>query len=581
MKKEFQLRTKNEDREDSIAFLNVSAKTFYSNQLMFSDYDYDMYFKSALLMAMNDIEGTIKGSFDCDLSLSNANTTMLKTMFPIGCKVLNINTDEDVFKLGDILSLLRNINAHSTISSSNLKHLLKIEIDWGDIEPINKNINLVNDNGNKTVACIVMLIMLFLRKESIEKLCKASFIFSLLACGSFAPDNGETFVNKINKVNLETPIRHKIGNNLLSSIFGEYENKLIDLGKNEYNLTISNGESVFYKLSFLFDGVDKLVVKDDSLTKVYYDSNYSLSIIDKNGFIELSNKMPPFVLIDLLYKLEITVFTKEIYHKLVTNDRYLKLNYPKFYIDKNIDTLIASSSLADLRIVSSSITSSLNSILLRFEKATFKCYGYHISDNNYSRIKDAFDLVGFDNDLKWHAIILRNFAMHNYLLNEHAFLDGFSYKYDIDFIINTLVSMEKHLLNIDKKLFNKFANDVRALFTERLIAVKYKKIVEYTLDVFDGNKRFNPYSQEVINKFLNIKSSIYDILVLNKLFIDQQPKLYILEYIINGQERPLYINNFAYQHELLNNYLNSNGTFITVDVKDKGIIKTIYLEKTN
>ena len=60
----------------------------------------------------------------------------------------------------------------------------------------------------------------------------------------------------------------------------------------------------------------------------------------------------------------------------------------------------------------------------------------------------------------------------------------------------------------DSKIFNKFANDVRFYFTERMISVKYNKVVEYTLDVFNGNKQFDPNGNDVINKFLFVENDI-------------------------------------------------------------------------
>ena len=579
MKEPLKLSYKKENVRDAIRFLNESAASFYDNLIEFEDSDYPMFFRSSLLMAMNDVEGSIKGTFNCELPLGTANIEMLKQMYPTACQVLNIKTSDDVKELGHILSTLRNINAHAKPSSHDFFLFRYLKIEWGNIKPLNQAIYLYKNN-TPTVASIAMLVMLFLREESINKLCKSSYVFSLLSCGSFRLDDGKTFVRQISHVNLEVPIRQQTGSDVISSVVGEHQNIMRKIGVEDQECLIAYNKDKYFDAIFNFDGKEKFTMRQGSLTQVYYKSDFVLAIKDIPGFIELSNLFPPFVFIDLLYRLEFQEFNKVSYSIIKSDiEAYSKLNYPKFYIDKNIDILIAPETVADIRIVSSSLTSALNSIFLSLERSIYDHFSYRKSKTEYSRIKDAFELVGFDGKLKESAIRLRNFAMHRMLLNEYAIIGDKTYQYNIDFIIDTLVSIEKHFKNTNETLFNSFMKDVENFFIKRMVSVKYNKVIEYTLDVFEGNKRYDPNGQDVNNKFLFVEGSVYDITKLNKLFINNDQQTYVLKFVIKGIKRPLFIRNNTDQIQQLRAYLKSIGSFQTIEEEDHGIIKTIYLKK--
>ena len=59
-----------------------------------------------------------------------------------------------------------------------------------------------------------------------------------------------------------------------------------------------------------------LTINSESLSKTYYEKDYVLKITDKEGFIELSNSLPPFVLVDYLKETKVKVFDKKFMKEL-------------------------------------------------------------------------------------------------------------------------------------------------------------------------------------------------------------------------------------------------------------------------
>lgn len=573
------LRYKHEDIKDVIAFLNCSAVNFYSGKLDFEDHNYAMSIKSELLGALNDIEGSIRGQFNCDMFLRgiNTNNKHLSKMFPVGCSVFR------EFDLGKILCGLRNVNAHARLSEKDLAFLGNSFYfkKLSSLKCMSANVKYFTDKQELTMGGLIASIMLFMRAQSIANLCKRYKAFCLIAAGSTSITDGVSFVQNINHVDLEIPIREQQGTDLIMSLFGEYESKAIKNKDNGYVLVFGSNKNPTYMLSvFLDENSGLLKVKKHSLTKVFYEDDYELQIIDLTGFINVANLFPPFVIVDLLYKLGITKFDTKAYELINNNiDRYLKLNYPKFYVDKSVDILLMPPSMSDFRIVSAALTDALIEIFLRFEEETYRIYGFE--EEGYSKIYTAFSLVGFGQELTTNLIVLRNMAMHGYVLNEFEIVNGVAYQYNFEFVINTLSNMLKELKEKNQELLSYVQKDIEERLVQRLIGAKYKKIVEYSVDAFEGHIRFNPEEQSVKNKQLFVESSFFNTDDLNQLYIEYEPTPFITKLIIDGEKETYYIySNNQKQTDTLIHFLKAKGLYYSADKEaQEGVIKTTYWKK--
>ena len=569
------LSYKNEDIKSILTFLNTSAVGFYSGKLSFDDHNYSMSIKSALLAALNDIEGSIMGRFNCDMFLRgiNSNNKILKQMFPTGCGVFS------GMDIGAVLCGLRNVNAHARVSEEDLS-LLNSNFFFRRLDLLPKmtdGIFYLTKNSTLTMAGVIASVMLFLRAQSIEVLCKKSRVFCIVAAGTTTINDGVSFVQNISHVNLELPIREKAGNTLLSALFGEYENRL---SNNDSELTLEFGTSKnpTYQLRVFVDEINQTIdVKKHSLSKVFYETDYELQIPDIDSFIRLSNEFPPFVLVDLLYKLGIKRFDGATAALIDKNmSRYSKLNYPKYYIDKNLDILIMPPTKADFRIISSTLTDALIEIFLRFEEEIYKVYGFE--QEGYSKVSKAFSTIGLSDALARDLLTIRNMSMHGYILDEYEkYYDAIS-QYSLTFIIDTLRKLLTELKELNNDVFAYVQKDIDERLVKRIVGVRYKQIIEYSMDAFVGHIKFNPNDPKVKNKQVFVDSSFFNIEEFNNLYLEKPTPL-IAKYIIEGEKEPYYVyTNNQKQIAALSTYLNTKGRSYSVTEEEKGIIKYVTLK---
>lgn len=569
-------RREERNLRDLVGFLRCPAIDFYSNKLEFDDPDYSMFVKSTLLNAFNDAERTIKGTFNCDLGLREVKYTMFKKMFPVACNVLKIDSADGLKKAGYILSSLRNINAHAVISEENKNLFKTIHCDYFKMKQTVTNVNFYCDGGI-TMGGIVNIALLFLRAESIMHLSKGAKFISLMA-GCNIDETAKSFIADVNHVNLEIPIRKKPGSEVLSSIVGEYSNKIKPLADGDYVITFDGEEDPTFKVQFLFENGDTIVVKKSSVTKVYYQKDYKLVISDKEGFKKLSNKLPPFVFVDLLFKLGINEFNEDAYNAVNAKFEklYSKLNYPKFYIDKTIDILLLPPKMADFRITSYSVTDELMNVFLKLENQIsiqFK----HVSQDAYSHFKDSLIVTGVDKELANAASDLRNAAAHRMVLGETSFVNEKLYTFTLEKTFAVLIDLQKFYQRTNSQLFEVLKKTIREDFVRRLISIRYNAVVEYSLMILDGE--FDSFDQKTRNKFLYVDSSIYTHDQLNSLFLNDKPDCLIAKYVIEGDYYPRYIRNNEEYIQLMDEYLRNNGHYEKHLEKDEGVAKILFYKE--
>lgn len=172
----FKIKAQKSSYEDAIHFLNSDAKSFYSLNHKFIDKDYETFFKSSLLTALVDLDRVIRGTFNCDIFLKNADLGSLKTMFPNAINnIFNIKTDEDIKKLGHLLEILRNINAHALLCDADFEFF---KFDFSSLMEQKKMNSDICYFGNKgiMVAGVIFILLNFVREETIYNLINCDYI---------------------------------------------------------------------------------------------------------------------------------------------------------------------------------------------------------------------------------------------------------------------------------------------------------------------------------------------------------------------------------------------------------------------
>ena len=162
----FKIKAQKSSYEDAIHFLNSDAKSFYSSNHKFIDKDYETFFKSSLLTALVDLDRVIRGTFNCDIFLKNADLGSLKTMFPNAINnIFNIKTDEDIKKLGHLLEILRNINAHTLLCDADFEFF---KFDFSSLmeqKKMNSDICYFGNKGIMVVGVILFFLILLEKKQ--------------------------------------------------------------------------------------------------------------------------------------------------------------------------------------------------------------------------------------------------------------------------------------------------------------------------------------------------------------------------------------------------------------------------------
>ena len=568
-----------EEPTSVIAFLNTPAIDFYSGKLSFEDPNYAMNAKSFLLTAFNYVEGSIYGQFDRDMFLHGINNDTdkrLNEMFPTGCEVFR---GQD---LGALLCKLRDANAHARISDRD-SEILQDKLVFkklNSLKKMNLSVSYLTKDSMITMGGLIASVLLFLRARSVMMLCKRSKIFWYVGSKLSEKEPGELFVKDISHVNLELPIRRSQGDDLRSALFGEYEESLIKQKDGALSLLFGTFRNPSYSLKVNISNDGLIGVKKNSLTKVFYEKEYSLRVSDMRGFIEIANELPPFAIVDLLYKMGVSVFDEETYQSLSDNmSRYSKLNYPKFYVDKNVDVLLMPSTQSDFTVVSSLFVETIAELFLRFEEETYRTYGF--KQEGYSSLKNALSMNGFSQGLIEDLIALRNFSMHGYVMNEFMFCFGRPYKFSFEFVIKSFRGMLLELKDRNSPLLGFVQKDINERFVKRILALKYNSVIDYSLDAFKGHPKYDPTLQSVKNKMLYLKSSTYETRDLNNLYVEYDPPAIITENIVEGEPEPFYLYaNKKYYENALARFLGTKECIYSIDrVDSEGVIETVYWTK--
>ena len=460
--------------KNKISVLNRKAKDFYKNDSSIVPIQEKNRFKSAFLTGIIDFERTIRGVFSSDINLNNVDIRKLKQMFPNAFTNI-FDIDNHLEDTGQILDSIRNINAHAFISKDDEK---VFDYDFSVIKdhPKADNRLVYVDGSDITLAGLSYILLNLLRAESIAVLTKKEPSFNVVADGNLYKGDGIRFVQEVSHVDLEIDIREDKPTNVLDSVLGVYKKDCVfDGDKMHFAIGTINNPIVDINCSQITDKY--IYVNKGTLTKACYKEDFSLAIEDPELFIEISNQLPPFSLVDYCYEAKITIFDKNVYAKLKDDKLLYKLNQPKFYIDKNLKILFLTIFEADYRVVSSVVVDGLNILFISLEEYFYNKYNLNKEDS-YSTLRIALEKLGLSYNVRSRVIALRNMVAHGYTFGDYLYVKGELYELDLLFVKDTLYKLLEGLGKVDKDAFEFVAARVTKLIIKRALDTKYRKIDE-------------------------------------------------------------------------------------------------------
>ena len=490
---------------ESLKTFNIKAKDFYKGDNIFSIEDKNRL-KAALLTGIIDFERAIRGTFGADLSLKDVDINKIQTMFPNACKNI-FKVNGDLTHMGRFIEMLRNANAHAFLSKDD-EGLFDYDFSYLQNAPkMDTRINYVLD-GELTLFGIIYIILNLLRAESIAAMTKKEHAINVVAEGRFFRGDGKRFVNEISGVDLEIEIREDKPSSVVDSNLGSFKDKAV-FDNDSVSIVCGSEVNPTLTIQCSYLSNELVVVKKGTLSKTYYKDDYTLKIENQPLFVELSNKLPPFVLVDYLYLSGITVFDRDVYEKLNNYSLLAKLNKPKYYVDKNIGLLLLDpDKSSDYRLISSVVSDGLISLFLSLEEYLYSKYGF-IEDDSYSTLKEALNKQSAPYKVKTRIVALRNLVAHGYAFGDYSFIyKNQLVEFNLDFVRDSLFKLVKELKETNEDDYRFVAARVNKLILERIMRAKYQKVDEvcfaYLMNGCVGDV------EEIKKKYSLIEHSFFD-----------------------------------------------------------------------
>lgn len=556
--------------EDEIRFLNTKAANVFRDG-KFKNVNV-VNFKKNLLYAMNVIENVFKGTFHSDLFVARTDEQKFEELFPTGFRLFNRN----IGQLAHFLDTVRNCFAHAFLSRKDLT-ILNYYFSTLDKETkFNDDICYTTSDGKLTVAGLIFLIFNFLREQSIQKICKDDIIFGIIACGKDERCDGVRFIHDISHVDLEGhPIRQIKGDDIKTALLGEYLYALND--KNEFALSFGSPNNPIFHVSGLMDG-NTVTIKGDSLTNVLYINDYVIHIEYVDGFIELANQLPELLIIDILKENGYKVFDKECYGKLKNKWGLIsKLNYPKYYEDKNIRTIFIPNEIADYRIMNSLINNAVSTICISLEKEIYK--KYHVKNDDYSIFRHALEMVIKNDDSINQIVALRNFAIHGVPWGEYRTAYQKVYCHSVDFVFKTIKLLLDELQKNDADMFTLTANSVSDKLIKKICGFRYAQANKESITFLNDYENYRS-NDAMAKALLYVNHSMFDTNVLDDINSLCGEKTYEYKIEIPYLRKTLYLEAGNYSDKLINAFCANNG-FTKIEKGNDTTLKTIELMKSD
>lgn len=550
--------------EEAIKLLNTSARSFYNGEHTYRDKEYPIILKAAIQTGFVDLERVLRGTFGSGLHMDNADQATLEAMFPNACKrMFNLGGPNGIRGLGFLLDDLRNINSHAILSDKDRKLFDRSFAFLREERVFNKNICYFTDEI--TLAGVIYILLNFLRAQSIKTLIKKDYVFALISCGFYKYDEGELFVANISHVDLEIGIRKTKGEDLPGAIFGEYAG-IMERNGGEFQVKIGDELHPTYDMKGFLEG-KTITIKQGSLSKTFYEKDYTLTVEEKDGFIELSNQLPPFVLIDYLYEQGITVFNVTAYNQALNQWQLIsKLNLPKFYVDKNLKILLMPNTISDFRLMSGIVSDGLQKIFLLIEDYIYAQKNIEMQ-SGFSSILEAIKGVDADKELSLNVALLRNMVSHGYILDECFIFKKRTTEYSISFIIRVLKDMLALFKKQDVAMYEFFGNAINKHLTDTIVVGKYRQASKFCLSLMETYPEYDRKEYEIKAAF--VEHSMMDVTRFNCLLIDSYKTQRVIrlsiesipktQYLLESNEARIAIEDFCVMNQFEVYYKEDNG----------------------
>ncbi len=424
-----------------------------------------------------------------------------------------------------ILEELRNINLHAIISAPIAK-TFKMPDGFFDVFPKISESVLYVKNGQLTIAGMFIMLFAIIRDNDLES-----------SITNFINIWGESIWNVVEynekrvvkeeiatrltiafKTNYDTPIRTGIStSNILENVFGVLNDSLV-LEQNNKNASFTLDISKRAKSPWL--GVEgeivyesnqvKITIKKGSNIGTYFSNDFTLVITDILRFNEYSHSVAPFMFIAYLYNLGIASFTTETE---VATELLSRLNYPKFYRDKDLNILCFGNKNADIREINKSISEGLLKLFLNFEERMIFILNIDVYVG-YSKLSRVLETLNVPKSISEKILLIRNFAAHYGMLNNyHCFSKTRCEKITIQYVLDSIFELILWLNNNNYQRHSSFLHDnFHQHILNNIIGVKYRRLIDKsaqlcrykqdkTLEIYDSlQKSFLPLDNSVISK---------------------------------------------------------------------------------
>lgn len=301
---------------------------------------------------------------------------------------------------------------------------------------------------------------------------------------------------------------------VVNATFGKFMDAIALDKNNNFSYESGNRDDV---CDFSISGSYKkniFTVNKNSIFLDYFENDYKLQINDEEKFVKLSEQVPPFYLIAHLKKMGVKVFDS---NTLSDKDIefILKYNKPKYYVDKNINTIFYPKNQADVRAVGQITSSTLLYIFINFEESVYRYFKLNLN-NGYSKFLNALKYIKISNELAMSLVAIRNFIAHQYIIGDYICAFDKFYKINMKFIIEKLSEFLAELKIKDEHLHNLVAGDIAHRLVTQLLYFKYADIIKASTDflrhTFDLTKVKNLQLKEVRQGSSIITTEIENIL---------------------------------------------------------------------
>ena len=488
------------------------------------DIDSMLNMKALIGSLLASLDRVFLGSFGYGLDLEGTEEQyeLFKKMFPAIGRALEKTTGrEGMVSLCEHLSSYRNSCMHPNVAVH--RKMARIDPSFVNELPNYSDHPYILENTRLTLAGFLAIAMMMSNKEMLGNFFSAG-IFTLANEIGLFPDykklNGRDYSRRVEEVfgtDFEVELRRVKGNDLHSALCGEYAGRVrpSEGGWNCY----MNGKSiqgsdyfVFFRIDDYAGGRKLLRVKKGSFYHVYFPIELSVSIEDEDYFIELANMVPPFMILPYLFSSGIGVVNKQNF----SEDRiflYSKLNKAKFYVDKNVNTILMGNNFPDIRIISRSVAPQALYCLLKLESDLSAELKINEDKDNpmETRLADVLVKVGISNDLMRETISLRNFFAHGSVFGDYVGKAMIGYmKIGLEHCLTIFRKLVDELKTKHETIAANLRLNVATRVCEQISDIKYKAALSMCAPIINGFEiDFDQYSKtmkRILNSYVRTET---------------------------------------------------------------------------